>query len=675
MNVRKKTLAIACISVVVVILFTSSIFNHVMFGYIDNIEKTDIDENYRELNSILQREHDNLYRTALDWAHWDETYNFMQGKNVEDYIENNLQADSLRQLNVNFMYFYSIKGNLANVNIRNVDSNKIQLISSQLAVKVKTKSKSNSNGSFLLNAEGNIYIISYANITTTNEQAESAGVLVVGKQIDITMMSYINSVIINKVRIGTAQTYKRDSDETYKRDSKYIIANRRMQDINGKESINFSVTMPRDEYNTGKTYLEILALVFVVLLIVTSVIAVFLFDKQVLERLKAVNSFFEDIAQTKNTYMRLNMNGNDEITKIANSANRMLNELEKRNMELINLSYHDKLTGLKNRAYMDKCFSELDNNKKINYSIIMGDVNGLKLVNDTFGHKEGDKLICCMAKKLAGVVEEDDIVGRWCGDEFIVITKNKDEQYVDKLIKKINREFNKVSNCGFVISMALGSANSSEILKASEVMNIAEENMYRCKIVEAGSSRNATIRLLQKTLYEKHHDTEEHTQRVKELSTKLGEQIGLSQEKLNQLELLSLLHDIGKIGIPEHILMKPGKLTNEEWETMKRHTEIGYRIAKATPGLEHVANEILSHHERYDGTGYPRGLKGEEIPILSRIINIADSFDVMTHKRVYKDANDCNYAIEELERCSGTQFDPVLVEQFLKLLNEEKNGS
>lgn len=194
--------------------------------------------------------------------------------------------------------------------------------------------------------------------------------------------------------------------------------------------------------------------------------------------------------------------------------------------------------------------------------------------------------------------------------------------------------------------------------------------MYRSKLTEMKSSRNATIKSLEKTLYEKHSETEEHTQRIKELSVQLGKRINLSQDMLNELELLSLLHDIGKIGIPEHILMKPGKLSPEEWEIMKQHAEIGYRIAKATPELSHVANEILCHHEKYDGTGYVQGLSGNEIPLLSRIISIVDSYDVMTHKRVYKDASSRQYALDELERCSGSQFDPVLVDEFFALLRE-----
>ena len=139
---------------------------------------------------------------------------------------------------------------------------------------------------------------------------------------------------------------------------------------------------------------------------------------------------------------------------------------------------------------------------------------------------------------------------------------------------------------------------------------------------------------------------------------------------MDELALLGILHDIGKIAIPEVILLKPDKLTNEEWEVMKTHTEIGYRIAASSPELAHIADEILCHHERYDGTGYPQGLVGKDIPKLSRLLSIADSFDVMTHDRVYKKAMSFANAVEELKSCSGKQFDPEMVEAFLKLLYE-----
>jgi len=248
---------------------------------------------------------------------------------------------------------------------------------------------------------------------------------------------------------------------------------------------------------------------------------------------------------------------------------------------------------------------------------------------------------------------------------------NKDENYISKLMGNIKEQCAMVNAFGFNISIALGNANKREHLDIEDVMNLAEERMYRSKLTEVQSSRSATLASLEQTLYEKNSETEEHTQRIKDLALKLGKLMKLSPDQLYELELLSLLHDIGKIGIPEHILMKPGKLTDEEWTIIKKHPEIGYRIAKSTPGLFHVAEEILHHHERFDGTGYPHGLAGDTIPILSRIIAVVDSFDVITHKRIYKDSSTVDYAIGELKRCSGTQFDPAIVTKFLKLLGKE----
>ncbi|GFZ33578.1 hypothetical protein CSC2_41040 [Clostridium zeae] len=344
--------------------------------------------------------------------------------------------------------------------------------------------------------------------------------------------------------------------------------------------------------------------------------------------------------------------------------------------EILFLSYSDRLTGLNNRAYMEKQFQILDKDMSSSYFIIMGDVNGLKLINDALGHKMGDKLIYNVSNEMKKICDNKDIVSRWSGDEFIILIKDREKDYVENLITKIKDACDSIKDFPISISIALGYAEKDNENRDSEtVMSIAEKRMYRNKLIEKKSTRNAITSSLLRTLHEKHSETEEHTMRIKNMSFRLGRRMGLPQDKLDELELLGLLHDIGKIGIPEQILLKPAKLTAEEWVVMKSHTEIGYRIAKSTPELSHIADEVLSHHERYDGTGYPNGLKGQEIPLLARIINVVDSFDVMTHKREYKSAKDMSYAIEELKRCSSTQFDPYIVEEFLKLLQEDdKDG-
>ncbi|HEY5557483.1 HD domain-containing phosphohydrolase [Acetobacterium sp.] len=341
--------------------------------------------------------------------------------------------------------------------------------------------------------------------------------------------------------------------------------------------------------------------------------------------------------------------------------------------EIVFLSYSDPLTMLNNRAFMKRQFEMLNNEKNPDYFIIMCDINGLKITNDAFGHKEGDRILVAVSNLLMHSCQPDDVVSRWSGDGFVMIVKDKDQKYISNLIERIMSEAKKIDGFHFNISMGVGSAKRSiEHTNTEDVMNLAEKRMFRSKLMDRSSSRNAPISSLTRTLHEKSSETEEHTMRIKVLSNTLGKKLGLLQDKLDELGLLSLLHDIGKIGIPEQILIKPEKLTEEEWGVIKTHSEIGYRIAKSTPELEHIADAILSHHEKYDGTGYPNGQKGEAIPYLSRIINVVDSFDVMTHSRIYKEASELSYAINELKRCSGTQFDPNIVKQFLVIIEADE---
>jgi HD-GYP domain-containing protein (c-di-GMP phosphodiesterase class II) len=180
--------------------------------------------------------------------------------------------------------------------------------------------------------------------------------------------------------------------------------------------------------------------------------------------------------------------------------------------------------------------------------------------------------------------------------------------------------------------------------------------------------------VLKAALAVKDYVAQGHTERVKKLACMLGEAVGLTRSDLDTLRLLADIHDVGKLGVPEHILFKPSPLTREEWEEVRRHPEVGYRLALSSPELAPVAELIRQHHERWDGKGYPRGLRGEEIHVLSRILAIADAYDAMTSERPYRPALSREEALEELKRCAGTQFDPHLVEVFVKLLDEKREG-
>jgi HD-GYP domain-containing protein (c-di-GMP phosphodiesterase class II) len=200
----------------------------------------------------------------------------------------------------------------------------------------------------------------------------------------------------------------------------------------------------------------------------------------------------------------------------------------------------------------------------------------------------------------------------------------------------------------------------------------AEESMSRRKLLESKSAHSSIIASIKVIMFEKSQETEEHAERMVQLSKSIGLAMSLTDDQLYELELLSTLHDIGKMSVYAKILSKPGKLSDEEWIEMRKHPEVGLRIAQATSELIPIAKYILCHHERWDGIGYPQGLIGEKIPLLSRIVAIVDSFDVMTNDRAYRSAMTNGEAIEEIRRNSGTQFDPEIAKVFIeKVLGQE----
>lgn len=333
------------------------------------------------------------------------------------------------------------------------------------------------------------------------------------------------------------------------------------------------------------------------------------------------------------------------------------------------LSYRDPLTGLYNRAFIEEQLTKLDVEQYYPLSILMGDLDGLKLINDAFGQQVGDQALIKTANLLHGFCPKHAVISRWGGDEFLVLLPNTSEAQVRVLCDRFKDLLatTQVADTQLRLSLGYATKDSTE-LSLNEVLQEAENNMYTTKLLGASSYRNVVLSSIKKSLFEKSDETEEHGQRMAGFCRKIGEKLGLSALQLDELEVFSMLHDIGKIGISEQILQKPGKLTEAEWAVMKKHPEIGYRIAQTVPELTNIADYILAHHERWDGQGYPNGLKAEEIPLLARILSVVDAYDAMTQDRSYRKALSFFEAQRELKKNAGTQFDPVIVNVFLRCL-------
>lgn len=341
------------------------------------------------------------------------------------------------------------------------------------------------------------------------------------------------------------------------------------------------------------------------------------------------------------------------------------------------LSYNDSLTGIHNRAYLDEAMLRLNHDKFMPLSIIMGDVNGLKLVNDAFGHSAGDAYLLDIATILKRCCRPGDVLARWGGDEFVILLPRTELETAENICEAIRRQCQLAEMDPIQPSIALGAQVKLNTEKnIYEALGEAEDTMYRNKLLETSSIRNSIISSLGATLHERTFETKEHTERLQVLSTSFGKKLGLVANDLDKLVLFAALHDIGKMGIPDDILSKAGPLNDEEWEIVKKHPEIGYRIVQASHELSAVAEEILTHHERWDGKGYPVGLSQEEIPFLARILAIVDAYDVMTNERPYKKAMNHDEAMYELKKCAGSQFEPDLVIKFIAMFddNYEEGG-
>ena len=348
---------------------------------------------------------------------------------------------------------------------------------------------------------------------------------------------------------------------------------------------------------------------------------------------------------------------------------RNITRRKKAEEKIIYLSFHDNLTGLYNRAYFEEEIKRLNTKRQLPLSFIIADINSLKLVNDAFGHLQGDGLIVKVAELLKAFFRKEDIVGRWGGDEFTILLPQTKKEVAEEIVNRIKNVCIVTSKQEIPISISLGTATKEKINQdIQDVIKEAEDNMYRHKLIERKSIYSSIISSLERKLYEKSLEARDHAERLKKMSQEIGKSIHLPRNKIDELSLLSTLHDIGKIAISEEIITNERKLTEKEWVLIKKHPMIGHNICESNPQLIHIAEGVLGHHEWWNGDGYPQGLRRDNIPITSRIISIVDAYDVMISGRAYKKAVTKKEAIKELIRCSGTQFDPKLVDIFINIV-------
>ncbi len=664
-------------------LTTNSILHN---GY-TQLERSDMERNVKRALKAIENEGNFLENIVKDWGQWDDSYNFMVTGSKE-YINANLDDMTFTYQHLNVVLYTDLDGQIVYIRAYDWDNRKEISLSNEAVHKLTAVKPLADSGKYAVTKgiltlpEGQMLVAAGA-VTDSQGTASSRGVLLAGR-----FITNVEKVIISEMvqlpidfvgwncqlppEFADARTYLTSPAGMYVKtvNDDYVAGYTMLEDIYGQPALILRVLGPRIITQQAQHVLNYFIVMLIAAGLVFGTVILALLEWSVLTRLASISNVVKKIAQQKDLSIRLAVSGHDELTELTENINNMLGSLEKAQTRLKYVGRHDALTGLYNRTIFEE-FLTKSNCSNESVQIIMADVDGLKLINDTLGHASGDALLRKAAEVLKQMCPPDAIIARCGGDEFAVLLKNHPAEAVADLCRAIKAaaaeaEFDTL---GLTLSMSIGYAvGTKHTDTAAELLKEADNHMYRDKLLRNRSTRSAIVQTLKKALEARDFITEGHADRMQEVVRLLGVELGLPDAKLAELQLFAQFHDIGKVGIPDGILFKPGRLTAEELVVMHSHSEIGYRIARSASDLVFIADWILKHHEAWNGSGYPLGLKGVEIPLECRILAIADAYDAMTNKRPYRLPVPKEKAVEEIRKNAGVQFDPELVKVFIKIL-------
>ncbi|MTV51008.1 diguanylate cyclase [Heliobacillus mobilis] len=620
---------------------------------------------------------------------WDEMFNFAHDISDYDFVERNLSDSVIANLKINTIVITDLNGKI--LFSKAIDlKNKVEIpVNSELLTyltkitqnrETKEETIDDHFNGFICISEQPI-LISAQRIFTGEKTGKSPGIVFFTRNVDNLLINDLEKLTQSNILfMGNIPSNAHPNSFGYlqsESNNETVNGYFPLTDIFNRQGYYIKVSLPRNIIKQGQ--LQITAFIELVFLISVFfiMINILLFNRIFVVPFNKTISFLVGLSRDKGLENRLPIERNDEFGKIAVTLNNLLDHLNKSQEALVYAGQYDSLTGLYNRSYFENELKQLAKRNIQSLTILCCDVDGLKLVNDTLGHSVGDIMLIETGRVLKETFGNLGLVARTGGDEFTIILTDIDESRVTdlshELKKSLENRQSTVSGLQIKLSIGWKFIKSNEI--SEEVINIAikeaDDAMYRQKLSSSQSNRNALVQAMMKMLEVRDYLTEGHSNRLQEYATHLGLARDLDENKITDLWLLGKFHDIGKVGIPDSILLKPGPLTPEERKEMNRHAEIGHRIAQSIPELLPIADLILKHHEWWNGNGYPLGLKGEEIPIEDRILAIVDAYDAMTSDRPYRKAMTKDAAILELTLNSGVQFDPKLVTDFITILKSE----
>lgn len=705
---------------VTAIIFTSNILLNDKFisKYFLMIENENMHSRINQVDRIFQKEIRDIANLTKEYAVWDNTYFKIREKSSKmewfnHRLLSNYSIDMVAILNDKKEIFCK-HGIDEDVSLLLDDTTFEKLISEE-----KYSDKLLIRG--FKEYKGDIYLIGACPVFMSNSIGPSQGIVILGKKVTQQLLKEIKNsfgydiFILNGGKYmctgSTNDLIKNNYDTINVSTNKisylgkdYIVGKTPLYDINNKTIGSINVVAPRNTLISTQNILKNNIRINMIIASVLILIVCFILKKIIANPIKNLEEQIDAMSQY-NSLEYVNVEGTNEVINLGNSFNYLINNINKQkkeNEDLKVLSNTDSLTSLYNHRYFYEYLNQSLNEKHKTISIIFCDIDKFKYFNDTYGYVWGDKVLRRIASIIKAETEGIGNVFRYSGEKFAVILCNFDSEKAYRIAEKIRNSIQYSSileenNISYPLTVSLGIAtyptDALDIIglveKADKAVHFSKINgrnqttIYNKSIDEfaiSNSEKIAKSELLidsvlafSEAIDAKDEYTGKHSNFVTEYSLLLAEKLNLSPKEKYLLKMGALLHDCGKIGIPDDIIRKPSKLTDEEYNIIKSHTTLGHNIIKYMVDDKDIIACIRNHHERWDGKGYPDGLEGENIPQIARIVCIADAYHAMVSDRPYRKALKTEDALQEILRNRWTQFDPKFAELFVEaIMDREK---
>lgn len=690
MPLRYKSIIIIAVTLFLLLFSILLTAESILSSGYNQLEKSYVERNIKRAVKAVENEVNALESMVKYWEQREDIYQFTQTLNP-DYLAENFEDLTFVSQRLNVVMCTDLNGRILYIRAYDWDNRQEIELSPETAAKLaavkplRNRTAYNGINKGILTLPKGQMLVAAGAITRSPASSEATGIILIGRYIDYVEKEGISERVQLPLDFtgwtgelppdfAAVQPYLSYYEEMVVKpvDTNYIAGYTVLSDIYGEPALFMRILVPRIISQQAQEILNY----FIAMLLLAGLgfggVMLALLEWHVLARLTRIIKSVKAITKSKDLAIRLPALGRDELGDLASNINNMLGSLAAAQARLSYVGRHDTLTGLYNRASFEE-YMEAAKDTGDSVQIIMVDVDGLKLINDTLGHTSGDKLLCKAAEVLRQSCPEGAVIARFGGDEFAVLLKNYSAETVAALCQGIKAATAAASldTPGITLSMSLGfAAGTGPEHDVAELLREADNYMYRDKLLHNRSTRSAIVHTLKKALEARDFITDGHADRLQDLVRLIGTELGLPEAKLAELQLFAQFHDIGKVGIPDGILFKPDRLTDDEMAVMRTHSEIGYRIARSAPDLIFIADWVLKHHEWYNGGGYPLGVKGDDIPLECRILALADAYDAMTSQRPYRLPIAKAEAIAELKKNAGVQFDPELTQVFIKILGK-----